>query len=1678
MEPNKKYYKYCRLVFTAILLFHIMGCGNFEMCYDTDDFSTNSEYDSIIVDSSNKNCYYDQGRSYAENENNSTIMRDCLKSKTIDEAGGYYNYSFIKDEGDVDESDIYCKSLDPLNNELENDLGIYIFSGSENVTEVGKNTIFRNCLSFCTEQCDSSPQRINELWTKSNLKTETSYVGIKLKKDTYITVNVSGSITLSDVSTEQKAEFNKYFTDDINYNFTFDDDPISNFDIYVNSDGISSITNNISDILDVSYMDFETFDQSTIVSGKTKDEIYKYTKPHYETVECEYYNSKNENKNSVFCSFKHKNDKSLSENEINNLDNYYNKNYKTSVFADGDYYIYSGDIFNDIKTINLDDYYNFDEEKLKITGFNNCIKIYGSSDCSGYIWTEDNTSLADDNNNNIFSFKLTKASKIAIRYIGTGISDGCEYSISEEYVNSGKNYIDNYVNNYNGLTLDGDKWMVLHDNSTNKNELIFNEFSTINFPVETTVTLKTSNEEKCYSGIVVKIIPLKEFQVKQSGFMFFSVPSIVGGVPQAGKNISYRIINPKAVSFIDENNNSNKISQANMKERFYEQSNSSYSLNSNVSDFSISSSNEPKILDDNYFVRSDQIIRFDYSNFFIFNANNIQSKSIEFNFDETDSSSRGNLDYMIGLNVFIKEKRPLFCYGKSEENINLEKFCSRENGDYQTINTSNDVNKQVCYINNLSCNASDELVEQYYKLNYKKSDCIEETPITSSGNNLNIYDLWDKVYIDYKYITTVGENGATACVSENNGKCLVTIYKSVCSPKYIELIDKIYNEAIKCKNSLANGYNVYSENQNHVKELREKLPDPVTNDTTDKKINYLIDLFKTEEVVSSVDANSSGTYKSNFYYYKDQCTSGNCQDSVTQCYDATNLNISLRTTLSYLQTNNSDLNIIGLSKLQSFDNSSRKGLIKNFLFDTSKEENGYINMYYSNLIYPPNNSFLRMLIINNLDGFTSITDFSQNMRDGNTNVSKAFFKIILDKKIVYKNGDRLAAFIGCDSKLSDYKGDSIIRDTARVMPIVSYKEDVGGIYVFDKDKSLCQFDSSGRLITIKTGSAGIDLTSSIFKEYSDKIDSKSLCGDNKDDDLVFFFKIMDVDNDSSNNEGNYKVDIRAINKTENTIIKYFKSFFNTILSFVDGSDILFLTKNGKKVECGYGPDGNNTCYIYNENYPNDNGIACTAGESNCYTACEENITEDSFTCTNFSDGKGFAKNVYLNFINDPLFQFIAKMALALAITLYGFGYFLGLSNFTQSEIVTKLIRFCMIYFLISPSGWNFFDTFVVRFFKDGIDSILFLIASAFELDVSSDLSIAVSSGNYSDKSVLFSTCFSNIELLFSAPVFNKILGLAFSSWYGLIYLYLVLMTVINYIVGVFSAIIMYLTSQIYMSLVFCFFPLVLLFMFFEKTKKTFDNWLSQLIGFAGQQIFLIMTISFFNILIYNYIKSVFSYKVCWLSIFNVNIAGFPLGAISFWKIPSSSATRGTLNMVDENAPSFYSIMSFYIIGILMSKFVTGAAELGSSIFGGMNIAGGVAGTANSAMNKGAQFLSEKMKGAGAGFYKGVANRVGGKAIEDYKNKRKEETEKRRNFMNSVDEKTDEKMKEEYGDLKKGSKEYEKARKAVRANILKQEITNNGSAYKDDFKKFKNEDSNKNRNNEEVLNDYMKKKGFM
>jgi len=335
---------------------------------------------------------------------------------------------------------------------------------------------------------------------------------------------------------------------------------------------------------------------------------------------------------------------------------------------------------------------------------------------------------------------------------------------------------------------------------------------------------------------------------------------------------------------------------------------------------------------------------------------------------------------------------------------------------------------------------------------------------------------------------------------------------------------------------------------------------------------------------------------------------------------------------------------------------------------------------------------------------------------------------------------------------------------------------------------------------------------------------------------------------------------------------------------------------------------------------------------------------------------GQAERVYTSIVNDGRFQLIVQTLLIMMITFYGVGYLMGVSEFSQSEIISRVIKIGLIYLFISPEGWVWFDKLFVNFFKHGTDYVTFLMASSF--DRSTELQNAIATNSFYDKSILFSGIDKVFGMFFSSAVQKKISALLFASIFGWAYLYIIYLSFFLYVYAVANSVLLYLTAQVFISILFVLGPLFFLTMLFGQTKDMFDKWLGQLIGFSLQQVFLLTTLAFFNMMMYEIMKMSLGYRVCWDDVWIINIYITRIKLLSFWTVASLPPRLDAQSEVGnignpEGIPSIFSILFIWIIASLMHKFVGFMTDLGASIGGSIkasDMASGIKDAGNK-MNK-------------------------------------------------------------------------------------------------------------------------------
>lgn len=345
-----------------------------------------------------------------------------------------------------------------------------------------------------------------------------------------------------------------------------------------------------------------------------------------------------------------------------------------------------------------------------------------------------------------------------------------------------------------------------------------------------------------------------------------------------------------------------------------------------------------------------------------------------------------------------------------------------------------------------------------------------------------------------------------------------------------------------------------------------------------------------------------------------------------------------------------------------------------------------------------------------------------------------------------------------------------------------------------------------------------------------------------------------------------------------------------------------------------------------------------------------------------------AERVYSLLIADYKYQLLLSVALGVMVTFYGLGTLMGVSELTHSELLTRLLKIGIIYLFVSPDGWAYFNEFFVAFFKDGTDYLAFMMASSF--DNSESISSAIADGDYYDKSILFESVDAVFGMFFSDAVQKKISALLFADIFGVVYLWIIYLSFMLYVYAVCNAVLLYLTAQIFITILFILGPLFFIFLLFGQTKDMFDNWLKQLISFSLQQIFLLTTLAFFNMMMYEVIKMSLGYKICWDVVWTIKVFGPVIELLSFWTIPSEApSSGGTLGDPSGDAPSLFTILFIWVVASLMNKFIGFMTDVAASISGGIK-----ASELGSGIRQAAQAVQKTASKGAESLYKGSVGR--------------------------------------------------------------------------------------------------------
>jgi type IV secretory pathway VirB6-like protein len=607
-----------------------------------------------------------------------------------------------------------------------------------------------------------------------------------------------------------------------------------------------------------------------------------------------------------------------------------------------------------------------------------------------------------------------------------------------------------------------------------------------------------------------------------------------------------------------------------------------------------------------------------------------------------------------------------------------------------------------------------------------------------------------------------------------------------------------------------------------------------------------------------------------------------------------------------------------ISTIGDYPDSKSDGLIRFGKFPGIKMQTLSTETTTSNVNLEPNGKVFGLFVKNS--DFKNLT-FSSPAHTANENI--LFFDFF--KPAIFSNGEYLNITLckeSSDTSTDCNTNDNAIANTNNIVDLVKYNPTRPPSTVSP------QYIKFGYL---KQATKVSDLPSNVQRCTLDEsnIDNKNyicfandLGSDDQSSRYRMSFKIIDsYDNDYSNNSGNYSIKLTVINTANNGL-----GLVNKIL------DIIMPEIHG---------------------------------------------SNDNPTTTDVNEFKpSLSYGIYSSIINTVFFKRILQMTVILLITFYGLGYLIGINEMKHSEIVKILMKIGIVFVFTSPSyGWPWFETFFIRFFINSIDMLTFLTAQIFEN--SQELASKLAQNDFSNKGILFLSVDRVLDTLISSAVQNKVTALIFSSIWGWVYFLIMVHSILLYFYAIANSVLLYITCQVINSILLSLAPIFFIMIFFNITKDIFDNWLKALIGFSLQQIFLIITLSFFNIMFLEFLKYAIGYRICWQEILSFKIGGRKISLAHFWNIAGTNSQSALEDDDidesfgnDENTPSIYSVLTLWIMVGMMKKFLELFTNLAVSLSGGIK-----ASSIGSGVKEGGQQIFGAISGAATKLYNMTAGRL-------------------------------------------------------------------------------------------------------
>lgn len=261
------------------------------------------------------------------------------------------------------------------------------------------------------------------------------------------------------------------------------------------------------------------------------------------------------------------------------------------------------------------------------------------------------------------------------------------------------------------------------------------------------------------------------------------------------------------------------------------------------------------------------------------------------------------------------------------------------------------------------------------------------------------------------------------------------------------------------------------------------------------------------------------------------------------------------------------------------------------------------------------------------------------------------------------------------------------------------------------------------------------------------------------------------------------------------------------------------------------------------------------------------------------------EQLYKAFTDSQAYKNAVSATITLMIVIFGVGFLIGVVQASFGQVLIRLVKIGIILTLISPSGWQFFSDYAVKFFNEGTDDLIGIV-----MQIGTGVNLAAGESPFRLLDGL-------ATVILSPDMIIAILGSTFNSGpYGLAMGGLLGFAAVGLIKLLISALKVYAIAFVVRSLMLGVAPIFIVFLLFDKTKQLFTGWLNVMIFLSLQPILFFTFISFFLVMLTTASTNMMGgNELCWTQ---YNAVQGSQNKVSFWRFKSKDGKYADIDKYD------------------------------------------------------------------------------------------------------------------------------------------------------------------------------------